>query len=173
MNAARQQYLNDQVLTAPPQKLQLMLIDGAIRFGLQARALWDEGRSADACEALIRSQEIVVELLTAARQSGGELGRRASLEYLFVFQRLVASSLRMGGQPLADALRVLAEERETWRMVCEKLGAEAPGSEASALLAGSASPTRAVIATPPAPHWGGWSGSPCSEPAETGISFQA
>lgn len=163
MNAARQQYLSDQVLTAPPQKLQLMLIDGAIRFGLQARALWDEGRSADACEALIRSQEIVVELLTTARQNGHELGRRASLEYLFVFQRLVASSLSRGGQPLADALRVLAEERETWRMVCEQFGAEP---------AAAAQPAPAPPVAPPAPHWGAF-GSAAESSAETGISFQA
>jgi flagellar protein FliS len=163
MNAARQQYLSDQVLTAPPQKLQLMLIDGAIRFGLQARALWDEGRSADACEALIRSQEIVVELLTTARQSGHELGRRASLEYLFVFQRLVASSLSRGGQPLADALRILAEQRETWRMVCEQFGAE----PAAAAFTAQPAPT------PPAPHWGGSFGSAAETAPETGISFQA
>ena len=167
MNAARQQYLSDQVLTAPPQKLQLMLIDGAIRFGLQARALWDEGRSADACEALIRSQEIVVELLTTARQNGHELGRRASLEYLFVFQRLVASSLSRGGQPLADALRILAEQRETWRMVCEQFGAE------PAAVAFAAQPAPAVPLAPPAPHWGGSFGSTAETAPETGISFQA
>jgi flagellar protein FliS len=63
------------VLTAPPQKLQLMLIEGAIRFGLQARSLWNEDRGAEACEALVRSQEIVVELMNVARQSGHELGR--------------------------------------------------------------------------------------------------
>jgi flagellar protein FliS len=157
MNAAREKYLQDQVLTATPQKLQLLLIEGAIRFGLQARTLWNENRSAEACEALIRCQEIVAELLANSRQSDSEIGRRAALEYLFVFQRLVASSLSMGGQPLADALRVLAEERETWRMVCEQLGAEHNPAGPSA---------------PPAPHWKS-RGAATPGGAETGISFQA
>lgn len=30
-------YLRDAVLTAPPEQLQLMLYDGAIRFATQAR----------------------------------------------------------------------------------------------------------------------------------------
>jgi flagellar protein FliS len=164
MNAAREKYLNDQVLTAPPQKLQLMLIDGAIRFGLQARSLWNEDRGAEACEALVRSQEIVVELMNVARQSGHELGRQMSMLYLFAFQRLVASSIERGGQPLADALRVLAAERETWRMVCEQFAAEP-------LPAPTSVPAAAPVA-PAAPHWGGWSGAG-ADAAETGISFQA
>lgn len=162
MNAAREKYLNDQVLTAPPQKLQLLLIEGGIRFGLQARALWAEGRDSDAVAALIRSQEIVAELLATSRQSNLELGRRASLEYLFVFQRLVASGAHRGGQPLADALRILAEERETWRMVCEQLGA---GSHAAA--------PPPPPAAAPAPHWTGWSADATAAEPESGISFQA
>lgn len=165
MNAAREKYLNDQVLTAPPQKLQLMLIEGGIRFGLQARALWAEGRDAEAFDALIRSQEIVAELLATSQQSGAELGRRSALEYLFVFQRLVASGERRGGQPLADALRILAEERETWRMVCEQLGSES--------VRPAALPAAAPPAPPAAPHWSGWTANTASESAEAGISFQA
>ena len=41
-------YLESKVLTAPPQRLHLMLIEGAIRFGRQAEELLRKGERAAA-----------------------------------------------------------------------------------------------------------------------------
>ena len=43
--AARDEYLSTEVLTASPQKLQLMLIDAAIRAASQAQSLWTGERT--------------------------------------------------------------------------------------------------------------------------------
>jgi flagellar protein FliS len=167
MNHAREQYLADQVLTAPPQKLQLMLIEGAIRFVLQGRALWAQKRDQEAGEALLRGQEVLVELLSAARQSGSSLGQRAALVYLFVFQRLVAGTLERDEKLLDDALRVLEEERETWRLVCQQMGSELP----SAGSRDAAVPVPAPASAIPPPNWD--SRPAWTSPVETGVSFEA
>lgn len=123
---ALRNYLATEVLTAAPQKLQLMLIEGAIRFGQQARSLWRDGRNDDAGEAIIRCQQIVAQLLAGLkREDQAELPRQIAGVYLFVLNSLIAAHLNRDEQKLADALSVLAEEQTTWRAVCQKLGTQA------------------------------------------------
>jgi flagellar protein FliS len=120
---AMRNYVATDVLTAAPQKLQLMLIEGAIRFGQQARSLWSQGRDEEAGEAIIRCQQIVAQLLAGLkRDEQPELSRRIAGIYVFIHNCLVAAHLNRDAQKLDDALAVLAEEQATWRAVCQKLG---------------------------------------------------
>ena len=75
---ARDSYLASQIETATPQKLQLMLIDGAIRFGSQAKHKWEEGDDEAAADALIRCHKIVGELLASVRSGESEMSHRLS-----------------------------------------------------------------------------------------------
>jgi flagellar protein FliS len=123
---ALRNYLATEVLTAAPQKLQLMLIEGALRFGQQARSLWRDGRNDEAGEAIIRCQQIVAQLLAGLkREDQAELSRQISGIYVFVLNSLIAAHLNRDEQKLADALSVLAEEQATWRAVCQVLGTQA------------------------------------------------
>jgi flagellar protein FliS len=134
---ARQNYLATEVLTATPQKLQLLLIEGAIRFGHQARALWHQQRDDEAGEAIIRCQQIVAQLLAGLRKDDpSELSKQIAGVYAFVFNCLIAAHLDRDEQKLAEALSILAEEQTTWRAVCEKLGdRRSDGGESLALEA--------------------------------------
>lgn len=114
-------YLETEVMTAPPQKLQLMLIEGAIRCGRQTQAHWKAGRDDQACETLIRAQQIVTELINGLnREAHPELVKKVASVYLFIYRGLVEAGLEHDEEKLDDAIRVLEEERETWRSVCEK-----------------------------------------------------
>ena len=59
--AARDEYLATEVMTAAPQKLQLLLVEAAIRFARQAESHWrvheNEAafRASDAAKILSRS----------------------------------------------------------------------------------------------------------------------
>lgn len=128
--STRENYLVTEVMTATPQKLQLMLIDGALRFGHQAQALWQEGRDDDALEALIRCQQIVTEMLGGLNpERNPELVRRVASVYLFIFRALVSAQLERDAKRLADALSTLEIERETWLQLCEKLRTTGPAAE--------------------------------------------
>ena len=114
-------YLETEVMTAPPQKLQLMLIEGAIRCGRQTQTHWKAGQDDQACETLIRAQQIVTELISGLnREAHPELVKKVASVYLFIYRGLVEAGLEHDEEKLDDAIRVLEEERETWRSVCKK-----------------------------------------------------
>ncbi|MEZ6070697.1 MAG: flagellar export chaperone FliS [Pirellulales bacterium] len=133
--SVRENYLMTDVMTATPQKLQLMLIDAAIRAGEQTRLFWQQQRLDDACESLIKCQRLVTELLCGLNpEANRELARKAAGVYLFVFRRLSEAQMNRSEESLAEAMSVLDIERETWRQVCEKLGTrrtDAPVAAAS------------------------------------------
>jgi flagellar secretion chaperone FliS len=118
-------YLATEVMTAAPQKLQLMLIEGALRVAGQARQFLADQQREAASRALIRSQSILAELLSGLdHRTADESVRRVAGVYLFIYRSLIAANLEQSEARLGDALRVLEIERDTWRMVCERLGSE-------------------------------------------------
>ena len=56
------QYQQQQVLTAPPDKLLLMLFDGALRFCGQAKKALEAGELAECHQFIIKTQDIIIEL---------------------------------------------------------------------------------------------------------------
>jgi flagellar protein FliS len=118
-------YLRTQVMTASPEKLQLMLYEGAIRFACQARDRMVE-RSFDAsCELLIRSQEIVMELICGLRHDlNPELCGRMGAVYSFVYRKLVEANVSRDPAGIDEALKVLTIQRDIWLELLDKLARE-------------------------------------------------
>jgi hypothetical protein len=74
-------YLESKVLTAAPQRLQLLLIEGAIRFGRQAEEALRNADRVAASSSLLRTIDIIGELLAAARalfSTDSEFRRRST-----------------------------------------------------------------------------------------------
>lgn len=75
------EYKNNEILTATPEKLMIMLYDAAIQFLLKARKAIDENKPADICTNIIGCQKILREFMkTIDLESGIEVGKT-----LFVF----------------------------------------------------------------------------------------
>jgi len=113
-----QAYLETQVSTATPQRLRLMLIDGAIRLARQTLDAWKEERPGEALESLIRCRSFIAELISGVREGSSPLADKVLGIYMFLFQELTIArqdqdSARMGG-----VIRILEEERITWQEVC-------------------------------------------------------
>lgn len=143
MESAREEYLVTQVMTATPQKLQLMLIDAAIRSARQAQENWQHERDEEAGECLLKSQQIVTQLIAGLDSSKQpELVRQVAGIYMFIFRALVFAHLRHDEDQLNDALQILESERETWKQVCEQ-NPDAPArpqAEEAAVTDSAASP---------------------------------
>jgi flagellar protein FliS len=121
---ARNNYLQAEVQTATPQKLQLMLIEAAIKNVHRTKQFWTEQKFDLGLETLTRSQDIVAEILSSLdKESNPDIAKQLASIYLFIFRRLAESGMSHDEVKLDDALRVLNSERETWRQVCEKFGA--------------------------------------------------
>ena len=123
MKSQHAQYLESKVLTAPPQRLHLMLIEGAIRFGRQAEQELLAGSHANAAEPLMRVLDIVGELLAGVRQTKSDINDKLATVYWFIFRRVSEATMYADTTALTEVLRLLEFERETWQKVCEKLGA--------------------------------------------------
>ena len=146
-------YLESKILTAPPHRLHLMLIEGAIRFGKQAEESLSRGEQVAAATPLLRMLDIVGEMLAAVREKQSELNQKLSEVYAYLFRGIAVAKVNADVAVLGEVLKLLEYERQTWQMLCDKL------SEQSSQKT-------------PAPHSAGFhSGS--TQAANTGISFQA
>jgi len=137
---ARQNYLQAEVQTATPQKLQLMLIEAVIKNVHRTKKAWEEERFEAAFDSLALAQDIVAEILSSLDKEGSpELAGKLASIYMFIFRCLTEGGMTHDQQKLDDALRVLNSERETWRQVCEKFGSQILDENTSANTASSVS----------------------------------
>jgi flagellar secretion chaperone FliS len=126
---AQARYLDARVTTASQPELQLMLLDGAVRFGRLAQQLWDAADQRDECHRLVgRTLDIVEELIRGVAGGKTEPSKRLDEEYGFAFRQLAIAQLNHDAGPLEAALKILDFHRETWKLACEKLRAEVPAA---------------------------------------------
>ena len=118
---AREAYLEAQIMTATPQKLRLMLIEGGIQFARQTIRHWNENRSEEAFESLTRCRRVITELLGSIRCDDSELTRTMSGLYAFLFKTLTEAMATRDASKMEDVIRILEEERVTWQEVCQRL----------------------------------------------------
>ena len=121
----QQEYLRNVVMSAPPERLHLMLYDGAIRFCRQARDAIGRKDIEGSYNLLTRAQNIVLEMQNALRpEVAPEVCEQMSALYGFIYRRLVEANVNKDVKAVDDALRILEYQRETWIMLLEKLSAE-------------------------------------------------
>ncbi len=121
------EYLKAAVLTATPEQLHLMLLDGAIRFATRGRQAIEEGKLEDMFNAMERAQRIVLELSNGIRREvNPTLGDKMMALYGFIYRRLIDANLGRDLKAVDDALRILRHQRETWVLLIEKIQKECP-----------------------------------------------
>lgn len=128
-NSASRTYLENKILTATAEQLQLMLYEGAIRFAHVARSALEERNFEKAQEAFERVDAILLELLGGLRpERDPDLCEKYAGLYSFCARRLIEGNLRHDVGLVDDALLILTHMRETWVMVLEKLVQERAAS---------------------------------------------
>jgi flagellar protein FliS len=131
---AAQNYLRTRVMTATPEQLQMMLFDGAIRFGEQARVALEQKKWEVSYNMISRMQKILTELNCSLKHDVfPELcGKLASL-YNYAFRKLVEANTKHKIESLDEALSVMRFQRETWALLLDQLGKK-KASEAARTL---------------------------------------
>jgi len=123
---ARQQYLSSQVLTASPQRLQLLLVDGALRFAQRLRDAIERSDAEGISEAGARCREILTEVLTSIRRDQTELTTRLRSIYFFLVREVGEAQFKRDAGRADGVIRVLSIERETWQEACTAAEAQTP-----------------------------------------------
>lgn len=122
-------YLETEVLTATPQKLRLMLIEGAVRFATQARQHFEGRRTDQANVAVSRCRAIIAELQSVVRPEMSEVARRVRDLYTFLFKTLIEVQITRDAAKLSGVLEVLQAERETWQQLCRQMSESPSGRD--------------------------------------------
>lgn len=130
-DGASHQYLRTQVMTASPAQLRLMLLDGAVKFAMQAREGYVGRQLEKASSSASQCRDIVLELATGINaQADPVLAERMQSVFLFIYRELVEISFSRDAVRLDKVIELLGYERETWALAMERAGAEGPGAGA-------------------------------------------
>src|SRR5947209_15807836 len=129
---AAQSYLRTRVLTATPEQLQMMLFDGALRFGEQARAALAENNFEQTYNNISRVQKILTEMLSTLKHDVyPELCGRLAAIYKYVYKKLIEASVEHKMESMEEAMNLLRFQRETWAMLLDQLGKAKAGAAAT------------------------------------------
>jgi flagellar secretion chaperone FliS len=118
MPHAIDEYLEARVLTAPPEELHLMVVDGAIRHATRAEAALDRSDIETAHFALNRAREFTVELIGGLNaEHAPELVADLKRLFGFVYRSLNEAGVMHDAEKVRGALKVLRLHQETWRQL--------------------------------------------------------
>ena len=129
---AAQNYFRTKVMTATPEQLQLMLFDGAVRFGDQARVALEQKNYDQSYTLICRVQKILAEMsCTLKHDVAPELCSRLAALYTYAYKKLIEANVEHKLESLDEALNVLRFQRETWAMLLDQLGKNKAASAAT------------------------------------------
>ena len=115
------QYNQVQIQTANRGKLIVLLYQGAIRNMKRSLMLIDKGDMEGKGNALIRAQDIILELLYALDQQmldgGNELALNLQRLYLYAYRRLVVANVHIDRQIIEEIIGLLSGLLEAWETV--------------------------------------------------------
>ncbi|KUK13467.1 MAG: flagellar secretion chaperone FliS [bacterium] len=131
-----EQYRQTQVQTAKPEQLLLMLYDGAIGFLKRAKVAIEERNIEEAHTFLVKTQDIIVELMVSLNMEVGELALNLFRLYEYMHHRLVEANINKDTKPIDEVLRMLQDLRDAWDMAIKKMREEKVETPATKPLKG-------------------------------------
>ena len=109
------QYQNVQVTTSNPEKILIMLYDGAINFTKIAIEKLAKGDVAGKGLYIGKTHAIVAELMeTLNHEVGGDISRQLQRLYSYLIDELVNANIKNSPVHLENALKIMTSMRDTW-----------------------------------------------------------
>jgi flagellar protein FliS len=130
----KQAYTESAVMTATPERLVVMLYDGAIRFLNQSAAAMRSGLRQEARNRMRRAEAIIDELNLALDMEQGEVATRLRSIYLFCKRQLAQATIEQSDEKIQIVVDLLSELRESW----EQLATSAAGEPSRERIAATA-----------------------------------
>jgi flagellar protein FliS len=111
-------YRDSAVLTAPPERLVVMLYDGANRFLFQAAHAMRSGDISLMNNRMQRAEAIIAELRqTLNHEKGGQIAGRLESIYAFCTRHLLEARLQRSPEKIEQVMKLLGELRDAWDQV--------------------------------------------------------
>jgi len=106
-------YKHQQIMTASPQTLTLMLYNGAIRFVTESIQAIERNEIEKAHDANIRAQDIIREFINTLDMQY-EVSQGLDKLYDYLEYRLIQANIKKDIVQLEEAKNMLTELRDTW-----------------------------------------------------------
>lgn len=120
MNMPLKQYQQTQVSTSSPEKILLMLYDGAINFSRIAQEKAANGDKSERGKYVSKAQAIVAELMnTLDHETGGVIAARLEQLYLYIINEYVQANVNNSVSSLGNTIKILSMLRDTWAEAIE------------------------------------------------------
>jgi flagellar protein FliS len=129
---ATQHYKTQELMTASPARLVVMLYDRAI-FSLNDAI---KAIEIDDIERRWKSNKNAIDVITHLAmtldfEKGGQIAQNLDELYRFMLRTLVNVDVRNDAQPACDVIKLIEPLRESWDQIAKGTTADAPGAAAS------------------------------------------
>ncbi|BCJ87876.1 flagellar export chaperone FliS [Effusibacillus dendaii] len=115
-------YMNTSIQTASPERLLIMLFDGALRFSKEAISAIEQKNFPRVHEKIRRTQDIVNELIiTLDRDRGGEVAENLLRLYGYIDRKLIEANVSKSVECLLEVISLLQELREGFHEAVKQL----------------------------------------------------
>ncbi|CAM3520935.1 flagellar export chaperone FliS [Brevibacillus invocatus] len=111
---AAQTYQSNQVTTATPAELTLMLYNGAIKFIKHTKSAIEEKNVAKAHESSLKVQNILYELMSTLNKDY-EISKEFLTLYEYMLQRTIEANMRKDITILNEVEDLFVQFRDTWK----------------------------------------------------------
>lgn len=127
-NASANAYLRTRVMTATPEELRLMLLEGAVRFCRQGRDGMASKDWEGSFNGFSKCRAILTELMSSMRpEIDPELCQRLNSLYTYLYVQLVEAAHEKSVPKADKVVELLEYERDTWVLLMDKLRQEKSG----------------------------------------------
>ena len=110
---ASEAYKRQQILTATPEALTLMLYNGALRFMTEGREALEKKNFEEANTALQKAQNIITEFRVTLNMEY-DIAHQLMPLYNYVYDRLVEANLKSDVDKIDEAKHIISELRDAW-----------------------------------------------------------
>ncbi|WP_207942421.1 flagellar protein FliS [Enterococcus sp. DIV2402] len=118
--AMQENYLKTQVMSASPNKLIEMLLEGAIKKIRVAKLALETGKLAQMGENLLKAQDIVMELRYSINEEiESPIPQELIQLYEYMYQRLVIANVDRDTKAMDEVQKLLTELLDAWKQISE------------------------------------------------------
>lgn len=116
VNPYLKQYKKNQIETATPEQVLILLYDGAIQYLNKAKIAIEQNDS-EACNInLVGCERIILEFMNSLDMEKGEnLAKNLYRLYDYLYNTLVAANVSKNIEKIDEVLKFLQSLRETWQ----------------------------------------------------------
>lgn len=125
MNPYLKEYKKNQIETATPEQVLILLYDGAIQYLNRAKVAIEQANDEQYHSNILSCQKIILEFMnTLDMELGGSLAQNLYRLYDYLYNTLVKAGLSKNIDNINEVLRHLTSLRETWQKAIEIANSE-------------------------------------------------